>query len=212
MESDSHLKRKYDAIIQRSFKTKLEMFLFDICIKNHFLENFSPENFHHFEITDQIVTLYEKAWQLLETDILSEDGPQMQDIDNFIQNWPNQNTYLKNILFKEYKVLFQREYFLYTEFKKMFDQDPQYRECHYCKITDKDIELLRNQRKIKTKQFRGYSMEVDRINSNHEYRPENVVLACYWCNNAKSDEFTSTEFADHIGPGVGKVWEERISK
>ena len=211
MESDRLLKRKYEAISQRSFKTKLEIFLFDRCIKKQFPENFSSEDFHHFEIISQVVTLYEKAWQLLDDDKLSEDGPQMREIDNFIQNWSEQNTGLKELLLKEYKILFKREYFPYTEFIKLFDQDPINRKCHYCKITDKTIELLRRKRKIKTKQFRGYSMEIDRINSNREYRPENVVLACYWCNNAKSDEFTSKEFSNHIGPSIGIVWGERIS-
>lgn len=211
MESEKYLKSKYEAILQRSFNTKLEIFLFDRCNKKQFFENISHEDFHHFEITDQVVSQYEKAWHLSGGERLIEDGPEMQEIDNFIQNWSDQNTHLKELLLKEYKILFQREYFPYSEFTKLFDQDPINRKCHYCKITDKDIELLRNKRKIKTKQFRGYSMEIDRINSNREYRPENVVLACYWCNNAKSDEFTSSEFSSHIGPGVGKVWEERIS-
>ena len=37
-------------------------------------------------------------------------------------------------------------------------------------------------------------MEIDRIKANHEYLKDNVVLACYWCNNAKSDEFSEPEF------------------
>jgi len=183
-----------------------------MCIKKQFLETFSVEDFHHFEIIDQIVNLYEKAWQLLETDRLGEDGPQMQDIDDFIQNWHNQNSEFENLLLKEYKTLFQREYFPYSEFIKLFNQDPQERRCYYCKITDQDVEFLRSKGKIKTKQYRGYSMEIDRINSNKEYRLENVILACYWCNNAKTDEFTSKEFSSHIGPGIGDVWEERISE
>ena len=209
MESERHLKRKYEAIAQRSFQTKLEIFLFDRCIKKQFTENFSSEDFHRFEITDQVVSQYEKAWQLLDEDRLSEDGPEMREIDNFIQNWSVQNTGLKKLLLNEYKILFQQEYFPFPEFIKLFDQELQNRVCHYCKITDKDIELLRDKRKIKTKRFRSYSMEIDRINSNREYRPENVVLACYWCNNAKSDEFTESEFFNHIGPGIGEVWNLR---
>jgi len=155
------------------------------------------------------VILYEKAWQLPEEDRLIEGGPQMLYIDELIQNWHEQNKKLEDLLLKEYKALFYTDYFPYSEFIKLFDQDPFNRKCHYCGITDQDIELLRNKGKINTKQFRGYCMEIDRINSNHEYRPENVVLACYWCNNAKSDEFTSAEFIDHIGPGIGNVWQER---
>lgn len=209
MEPGRHFKSKYEAIILRSFKTKLDLFLFDICINKQYTENFSSEDFHHFEITDQVVYQYEKAWQLSKKEKLNEDGPEMQDIDSLIQNWHKNNTGFKNLLLKEYKSLFKHKYFPYSEFTKIFNQDPQNRVCHYCKITDKDIDLLRKQRRIKTKQLRGYSMEVDRINSNREYRPDNVVLACYWCNNAKSDEFTSKEFADHIGPGIGNVWKER---
>jgi 5-methylcytosine-specific restriction endonuclease McrA len=211
MESERLLRRKYEAITQRSFKTKLEIFLLDLCINKQFPVNFSSEDFYHFEITAQVVSLYERAWQLSDEERLSEDGPQMKEIDNFIQNWHTQNTHLKELLFIEYHTLFQSEYFPYSEFKRIFDQDPQNRICHYCKITDKDIELLRKKGKINTKQYRGYSMEIDRINSNREYRPDNVVLACYWCNNAKTDEFTTKEFSSHIGPGIGEVWEERIT-
>jgi 5-methylcytosine-specific restriction endonuclease McrA len=210
MEFGRQLRRKYEAIIKRSFKTKLDVFLFDIYLKTLFVENFSHEEFHHFEITDQILSQYEKAWQLLDDERLSEDGPQMHEIDNFIQNWHKQNPKVNDLLLNEYKSLFRKEYFPFSKFNELFDQDPANRECHYCKITDKDIELLRKQRRIKTKQLRGYCMELDRINSNREYRPENVVLACYWCNNAKSDEFTSSEFSSHIGSGIGHVWEERL--
>jgi 5-methylcytosine-specific restriction endonuclease McrA len=209
VESGRYIKRKYDAISLRSFKTKLEVFTFDICINKQFSGGFSTEDFHRFEITDKIVTLYEKAWQMLDEERLSEDGPTIQDIDNFIKNWNDQNIPFRKLLLKGYKFLFQKEYFPFPEFIKLFKQDPQSRICHYCKITDHDIESLRSKGRINTKQFRGYSMEIDRINSNREYRPENVVLACYWCNNAKTDEFTSIEFSDHIGPGIGKVWQER---
>jgi thioredoxin-related protein len=34
-------------------------------------------------------------------------------------------------------------------------------------------------------------------------------LACYWCNNSKSDEFSEPEFKNYIAPGIEKVWDER---
>lgn len=36
------------------------------------------------------------------------------------------------------------------------------------------------------------------------YNPDNCVLACYWCNNAKTDAFTDKEFKP-IGDLIGKT-------
>ena len=36
------------------------------------------------------------------------------------------------------------------------------------------------------------------------YNPDNCVLACYWCNNAKTDAFTDKEFKP-IGDIIGKT-------
>ena len=51
---------------------------------------------------------------------------------------------------------------------------------------------------------RGINLEVDRIKSKEPYSPENCVLACYPCNNAKSDVFSYTEFVE-IGKTILKV-------
>jgi hypothetical protein len=36
-------------------------------------------------------------------------------------------------------------------------------------------------------------------------------MACYWCNNAKTDEFTAEEF-EHIGIAIGELFKERLKK
>lgn len=51
---------------------------------------------------------------------------------------------------------------------------------------------------------RGFNLEVDRKDSNGEYSPENCVLACYPCNNAKSDVFSYEEFLK-IGKAIGRA-------
>jgi len=51
---------------------------------------------------------------------------------------------------------------------------------------------------------RGRSLEVDRIDSGKPYSPENCVLACYPCNNAKSDVFSYEDFLE-IGKAIHRV-------
>lgn len=51
---------------------------------------------------------------------------------------------------------------------------------------------------------RGKRLEVDRMISDQPYSPENCVLACYPCNNAKSDVFSYKEFLE-IGRVINKI-------
>ncbi|KOH46766.1 hypothetical protein NC99_04170 [Sunxiuqinia dokdonensis] len=37
------------------------------------------------------------------------------------------------------------------------------------------------------------------------------MFSCYWCNNAKTDTFSSEEFKI-IGKEIGKIWEKRLTE
>jgi len=212
VESPEILIKRYYEIIPRSFSTKLELFLFSKCHYERNIGNITWSEFKWFTITDDLVKVYLKAWTLDYEERLSKEGLTMQEIDDMIKVWPKDNTSLQAELLEQYRLNFITVLFPFSNFEKIFDPDPEKRICHYCHISDKEIELLEARGQIKTKRDRGYTMEIDRIKPNYEYFKDNVVLACYWCNNAKSDEFTSKEFSNHIGPGIGKVWEERISE
>ena len=56
---------------------------------------------------------------------------------------------------------------------------------------------------------RGQRLEVERPESKEPYSPENCVLACYPCNNAKSDVFSYAEFLE-IGKAIRKVAIRRV--
>lgn len=209
MESLEYLKKKYTDIQERSFNTKLELFLFDRAIRLRSLKDVAPEEFQNFQISDSISSLYQKAWQLCEEDKLSEEGITMQALDILIESWYEQQTKLKEELLRQYKALFITGYFPFCDFEELFPIDPSMRVCHYCNITDHEVSKLRSRGRLYTKRQRGYLMEVDRIKPNYEYSKENCVLACYWCNNAKTDEFSLDEFSEHIGPSIETVWKER---
>lgn len=204
-----YLKERYREIPERSFRTKLEVFLLDRLTRLSHINGITPEEFNRFEITNQSAEQYSKAWQLKETDTYIEADMIIQQIDMLIERWYKEKNELKEELFRQYKALFLTDYFPFSEFESLFPVDSKQRTCHYCKISDYEVEQMRNSRKIFTKRPRGYFMEVDRIEPNMEYSKGNCVLACYWCNNAKSDEFSLDEFSEHIGPGIQSVWKER---
>ncbi len=73
--------------------------------------------------------------------------------------------------------------------------------CHYCHLLgDTNKHYKRHFRKGR----RGYNLEVDKRDNKEGYSPENCVLACYPCNNAKSDVFSYKEFLK-IGAVINKV-------
>jgi hypothetical protein len=41
------------------------------------------------------------------------------------------------------------------------------------------------------------------------YTTGNLALCCYWCNNAKSDEFSAEEFQP-VAEALGQVWRQRL--
>jgi 5-methylcytosine-specific restriction endonuclease McrA len=84
-------------------------------------------------------------------------------------------------------------------------------QCYYCEITlDEIFELIKN-KKIYKKNERGWKMEIDRKDPNQEYSDANCVPSCYWCNNAKTDEFNEQEFK-LIGLAIGETLRARLKK
>lgn len=81
------------------------------------------------------------------------------------------------------------------------------KKCRYCKISESEVQEIVVLGLLKSKRFpengrtsqgraRGMWLEVDRFNPNEKYSRENCVLACYFCNNDKSDVFVGSEYLD----------------
>lgn len=86
------------------------------------------------------------------------------------------------------------------------------RKCHYCAITEAEIAKLIDKDRIITKRLntRGKTLEIERLEPNKPYDDtDNLVFSCYWCNNAKTDEFTEQEF-EPIGKHISNIWKSRL--
>ena len=85
--------------------------------------------------------------------------------------------------------------------------------CSYCGLTSADSAKLFHKYPHTTRGGRrGRRLELDRKNpsiTNYGEDINNLALACYWCNNAKTNYFTYEEFKQ-IGDSIGKVQRVRL--
>lgn len=80
--------------------------------------------------------------------------------------------------------------------------------CCYCGCTIDELRTFYTKNDSKRKATRGNNLEIER-KEDKEYTEGNCELACYWCNNAKSDVFEFKEFIP-IGEAIGKVIKNKI--
>jgi hypothetical protein len=73
-------------------------------------------------------------------------------------------------------------------------------KCYYCKTDEKVIATLFEKKFQKRKRTtRGKHLEIERRDSTDNfYNSENCVLACYFCNNDKSDIFDEHEYLEYL--------------
>ena len=97
-------------------------------------------------------------------------------------------------------------------FEEWYGDDCKDRQCEYCLIKESEIRTLINSGKIRTKRLttRGRTMEVDRRDPRGHYEVSNLVMSCYWCNNAKTDEFTYEEFRA-MSCNTPNIWKNRFT-
>jgi 5-methylcytosine-specific restriction endonuclease McrA len=194
----------YNTKAKDSFTAKLVLFVFNQVINQK--ESFTIEEFKTFEMTEKLIETYTiEYWQA--------------DKDHVIKGITVDKIYhqmLHYIAFNKEQVEVAKAYYINNVFPALMPMDSfklleNTTKCYYCEITKEQIVELGNKGKLRKKNLRGWSLEIDRKNPNLEYFADNCVMACYWCNNAKTDEFTAEEFKE-IAKGIKKVWSNRLSK
>jgi hypothetical protein len=87
-------------------------------------------------------------------------------------------------------------------------------KCIYCGLTSEETLILFNKFPLSTRGGkRGRRLELDRIDPHLSYGHSlsNLALACYWCNNAKTNYFDFEEF-QCIGNAIGQINHARLIK
>lgn len=106
---------------------------------------------------------------------------------------------------KYYEAYFENEVISKQAFKEKFFKEGEERKCAYCGIPEELLFLFETKRA-----GRGERLEYDRLDSKKGYCEDNVVLACYWCNNAKTDTFSPGEFKK-IAQAINELWNKKLT-
>jgi len=202
-----------------SLATRIQLFLFwksfyKEVIKTEDIANYIDE-IEKFEIANDLANLYSNTYyqtKLKEKREILFNGKNAY-VDNICKNIPSK-TKIKELLRNELKPLKDKykekfeKIFPLKEFEKMTKDET---TCSYCGISLDQIKALGENKKLNNKRSdtRGYTLEIDRMLPNLEYSKENCCMACYWCNNAKTDEFSPEEFKP-IARGINKIWNKRL--
>jgi hypothetical protein len=197
--------QKYQAKAEDSFITKMNLYFFNKAIQQDW-ENMFLEDFRNFKISSELVDIYTTEYWQYEPEYELKPGLTNETIYKQIDTKKKEY----NHLIDELKFDYIKNQFPAIFPKTVFDELLKANECGYCHITIEEVIRLADIKQLHKKNYRGWSLEIDRLDSNLEYTKENCVMACYWCNNAKTDEFTKDEFLQ-IGEVIHKIWNERLN-
>lgn len=204
-------KRLYEIKAKESFKARFDLLLFKHIITGNndpitetVLESFQIDE--HEAVLKQYINIY---WQKEDYKSDQIDGMIINDIYYAMKKWREDKKGLFERLQNYYVTQIFRVVFPYEDFEKFYNSR---NECEYCHITKDKIKFLIDAHQLnKKKDTRGWSLEIDRKKPNYEYTKENCVWCCYWCNNAKTDEFSYDEYKK-IGEVIKSIWYDRLNR
>jgi hypothetical protein len=204
------IKKLYEIKAKESFKARFDLLLF-----NHIIEGdkdpISEPKLVSFKIEGNEVVLKQYIniyWQREDYKNDKINEKKINDIYHAMKKWREENKELFERLQQYYVVQIFPTVFTLEDFKDFINSKS---ECEYCHITEDKIKVLIDAQHLnKKKDTRGWTLEIDRIKPNYEYTKDNCVWCCYWCNNAKTDEFSFEEFKK-IGKVIESIWKGRLN-
>ena len=76
-------------------------------------------------------------------------------------------------------------------------------KCYYCGTTQDELNHLFGKELIKSSKFTA-TLHIEQKRAKQGYAPQNCVLACSLCNNAKSDMISAENFKGYFGEPIRK--------
>jgi 5-methylcytosine-specific restriction endonuclease McrA len=210
---DPKIRNYYSQKAKSSFKARFDLLLFErIVHEPQRLADISESDFDEFLIKEHEISLREyihEYWQAESVNEHTINGHSIQDIYLKMNDWLATNKALYTSLLSHYETHTYKEVFPEEKFVRMIKEG---HECHYCHTSITQIKALIHDNQLSKKHItRGWTLEIDRKIPFLEYTPENCVICCYWCNNAKTDEFTYEEFKK-VGFVIESIWHDRLKK
>jgi hypothetical protein len=199
--------RKFNDLLARNFSYDLKLFLFTNFLENKMEISNLFESYERFKPDDTLIDLYSTIKQLAKsTDQIPTTTIEIGKFDYSLKAW---NVANKSIL-SELKNIYKNKRFIKIEAFNDF-YNTTIKKCFYCGITEDKISQMIENKSIYTKRLfvRGRTLEIDKKNPKGNYDKENMLFCCYWCNNAKTDEFTLEEFKP-IGEIIKEIWKKRF--
>jgi hypothetical protein len=196
---------RYQALRQRSFARHLDFFL-TACFATGTLEQVTPALYRLFCPTLADWTLYIQSQQAKQLNERWADHYSVQQLDEAIKMWE------QTMDLVPYRQVHDEVHCLpKDEFLALFAYPIDALVCPYCHLTQAEFTRLQVAGQLYTKRLRtrGTSFEADCREPYLGYKSRNVVACCYWCNNAKTDEFTAAEFAP-VAAALAQVWRARL--
>lgn len=206
-KTEAETDRYYMQKAKSSFKARFDLLLYHR-ITNDIQSDITTDDFERFVIKDnlQIINEYVQVYWQKETDYEIR-GKRIDDIYMTMKKWQEIHKPIIDELQKYYLTKMYEKIFPRKDFTQMLKDG---KECHYCRTSEDQILRLIEEGKLYKKHItRGWSLEIDRKEPNLEYTKDNCVMCCYWCNNAKTDEFRHEEFIE-IGKAIENIWHERL--
>ncbi|SFQ48873.1 hypothetical protein [Hymenobacter arizonensis] len=208
--TSAEITSRYQSVIRRSFARHMDLFLTAQFLRssNQDLSQVSEREYETFQATPEDWARYLESHQAKSLTSSFGNSSTVQALDENIKSW------WKNLgdSKAKYRDIHSRRFGIPSaQFKALFISDSEL-ACAYCQITDAQFKTLIDARQIQTKRLRtrGSTFEIDCREPHLGYTINNLAICCYWCNNAKTDEFTEDEFRP-VAEALGRVWQQRLS-
>jgi len=209
--SSQPLSTRYSTVRKRSFARHLDLFLTAIYLRSEqgSLEGANSSTYQSFKPTAEEKAAYLRSHQARSLSEPFAHGQTVQSLDTAIRQWQKTNPTLEAEL---QEIHDQYHCLTLEEFKQLVSSQAGEPSCEYCELTESDFRRLIDLGLVRTKRLstRGSTIEFDCRDPEQGYIAGNVALCCYWCNNAKTDEFTPEEFKP-VALALAAAWRQRLS-